>query len=255
LTSPLPQCKLGRSNAAETTVTTRDTLLQLARQDARLFQLRQQIANLPRRLQELDSQRLKLQVQLKEAEGRLQQADAGCRKLENEVTEYRQRKAKSESRLALLTSTEQYQALLKEIQSHTEKIDGLESQILEAMERSEQSERALAGERTRVQQAVEALDAQQRSLESDLAAARAVLPTEGEKREMYLAEIESPTRTVYDRILKAKGDAGLALVAGQSCGICKAVQPPQVLQMLRQGTTTKACQMCGRLLVWDGDGA
>jgi predicted nucleic acid-binding Zn-ribbon protein len=232
-------------------VTTRDILLHLARQDARLYQLRQQIANLPRRLQELGNERLKLQVQLKEAEGRLSQAEGGRRKLETEATEYRQRKAKSESRLASLTSTEQYQALQKEIQSHSEKIDGLESQILEAMERSEQVERALAGERTRVEQAMEALDAQQRSLESDLAAARADLPGAEAARQRFLAEVDPQTRQLYDRILKSKGDAALALVTGQSCGICKAVQPPQVLQVLRQGVTTRACQMCGRLLVWD----
>jgi uncharacterized protein len=232
-------------------LTSRDTLLQLARQDARLYQLRQQIANLPRRLQELGNERLKLQVLLKEAEGRLQQAEAGRRKLETEAAEYRQRKAKSESRLASLTSTEQYQALQKEILLHSEKIDALESQILEAMERCEQVERALAGERTRVQQAVEALDAQQRSLESDLTAAHADLPAASEQRQTFLEQVEPKTRLLYDRILKAKGDAALALVAGQSCGICKAVQPPQVLQMLRQGVTTQACQMCGRLLVWD----
>ena len=236
-------------------MTTRDTFLQLARQDARLYQLRQQIANLPRRLQGLAKERLRLQTQLQEAEGRLQQADTGRRKLETELAEYRQRKAKSESRLASLTSTEQYQALVKEIQSHSDKIDGLESQILEAMERSEQSEQALAGERTRVQQAMAALDAQLGGLERDLATARADLPSVDGARQALLAQVEPPTRLLYERILKSKGDAALALVVGQSCGICQAVQPPQILQLLRQGTTSRACQMCGRLLVWDGDGA
>lgn len=236
-------------------MTSRDILLQLARQDARLYQLRQQVANLPRRLQELAAERLRWQGQRAEAEGRLQQAEAGRRKLENELLASRQRKAKSESRLSSLTSTEQYQALQREIQSHSEKIDTLESQVLEAMERSEQVERALAGERTRVQQALEALDAQQRAIEHDLGTARTDLPAAGETRQRLLEQVEQPARSMYERILKAKGDAGLSLVIAQSCGICKAVQPPQVVQVLRQGTELRACQMCGRLLVWDGDGA
>ena len=47
----------------------------------------------------------------------------------------------------------------------------------------------------------------------------------------------------------------LALVTGPNCGICKAVQPPQVMQQLRQGTAMQSCQMCGRILVWDPQSA
>jgi predicted nucleic acid-binding Zn-ribbon protein len=235
-------------------VTAVPILVELARRDARLYGLRQQIANLPRRIQDLGAQRAKLELQFREVEGRLQQSESARRKLEGELTEYRQRKAKSESRLATLTSTEQYQALVKEIATHAAHIDELESQILEAMDRSEQVQRQVDAERVRVQQAVGVLEEQQRSLQADLEAARASLPEDSRARDGFLAQVDAPTRAAYDRILRAKGDAALALVAGQSCGICKAVQPPQVLQALRQGGgATRTCQMCGRILVWDGE--
>lgn len=228
-------------------------LVELARRDARLYGLRQQITNFPRRIQELSAQRSKLELQLREAEGRLQQSESARRKLEGELTEYRQRKAKSESRLASLTSTEQYQALVKEIAGHAARIDELESQILEAMDRSEQVQRQVDAERVRVQQAVGVIEEQQHALQVDLEAAKVNLPEESRARDAFLSQVDAPTRTLYDRILRAKGDAALALVTGQSCGICKAVQPPQVLQVLRQGEgLTRTCQMCGRILVWDG---
>lgn len=227
----------------------------LARQDARLYQIRQQIANLPKRIKDLGTERTRLEVLRREAEGRSSQAEAGRRKLEAELAEFRQRKAKSESRLATLTSTEQYQAVVKEIATHGEKIDALESQVLEAMERSEESQRALVAESARVRQALDALEAQERAMQADLEAARSSLPEETRRRETLLGEVDGPTRAAYDRILRAKGDAALSLVTGVSCGICKGVQPPQVLQVLRQGTGLNTCQMCGRILVWDPEAA
>ena len=108
-------------------------LVDLARHDARLYQLKQQIVALPRRLADLDQERLRLERQLREAEARWEQAEAARRKLELELSEFRDKRAKSEARLATLTSTEQYQALVKEMAIQSERIDALESSILEAM--------------------------------------------------------------------------------------------------------------------------
>src|SRR5262245_31853788 len=154
-------------------------------------------------MQELTGDRNKLELQQKEAEGRLQQAESGRRKLENELNEYKQRRTKSESRLATLTSTEQYQALVKEIATHGEKITALEDQILAAMERTEESQRSFEAEKVRVRQAVDAIDAQQRTLQADLEAARKSMPEETRQREAALEHVDARLRTLYDRILKA----------------------------------------------------
>ena len=236
-------------------MTANQVLVELAREDARLFQIKQQIANLPRRLQELARERARFEIQGKEAEGRLQQAESARRKLETELADTRARKAKSEARLASITSTDQYQAVSKEIATLSEKIDALESQVLEALERGEESLRQRDTERARVEQAIEGVAAQSRQLEGDLASARAQLEEQTRRRERALEGIPAPARMLYDRIFKAKGDAALSLVSGQSCGICKAVQPPQLMQQLRQSTSILTCQMCGRILVWDPQGS
>jgi predicted nucleic acid-binding Zn-ribbon protein len=236
-------------------VTANQTLVELAREDARLFQIKQQIANLPRRLQELARERARFEIQAKEADGRLQQAESARRKLETDLGDTRARKAKSEARLASITSTEQYQAVSKEIATLGERIDTLESQVLEALERGEEAQRQRDAEHARVAQAIEGVAAQARQLEADLAAARGQLEDQTRRRERALEGIPAVTRAVYDRIFKAKGDAAVALVSGQNCGICKAVQPPHVMQQLRLGTGMQTCQMCGRILVWDAQNA
>ncbi len=227
------------------------TLLELAREDARLFQIKQLLANLPRRIQELGKERVILELQAREAEGRWQNAESARRKLENDLSDARAKKAKSESRLGAITSTDQYQALTKEIITMGERIDALESQVLEAIERSEAVERQRDAEKARVDQGTAALDAHRQGLEADLVRAGANLDEQTRKREAALVTMAGPLRSIYDRILKSKGDAALAIVSGQACGICKGVQPPHVVQQLRAASGIHHCQMCGRILVWD----
>jgi predicted nucleic acid-binding Zn-ribbon protein len=236
-------------------LTSNQLLVDLARSDARLFQLKQQITALPRRLLELDRERAHLARQQREAEARWEQVESARRKLESELAEFRAKRSKSEARLAALTSTEQYLAVQKEIATHAERIDALESSILEALERSEEMRRQRDAEAARVAQELHGLEAQQAQLRADLAAAQGCIPAETAQRDAAVAAIDAPTRVLYERILRAKGDAAVALLHGTNCGICKGVQPPQIVALLRQGRGSHSCQMCGRILVWDPESA
>ena len=60
-------------------------LVVLAREDARLFQLKQQIAALPRRIAELDAERARVLRQMAEADARCDQAESARRRLEMDL--------------------------------------------------------------------------------------------------------------------------------------------------------------------------
>ena len=230
-------------------------LVELAREDARLFQIKQQIAALPRRISELGAEGARVERQIAEAEARWDQAESARRRLETDLAEFRAKRAKSEGRLGTLTSTEQYQALVKEMTTQSEKIDALEVSILEAMERSDEARKQRDLERARLGETLQGLRSQQEGLQRDLAAAQAGLVEQGARRDAAATRVDGPTRVLYERILKAKKDAAIGLLAGSSCGICKGVQTPQVLQLLHQNKGVQACQMCGRILVWDPESA
>lgn len=236
-------------------MTDRTILADLARRDARLFALKQQIQNIPRRIAELEAELKRLEGEGRDAGARVDQAEAARRKLENELQEVRQRRTKSEGRLATLTSTEQYQAVVKEIAGHGERIDALESAVLEAMERAEDAAVRRDAEVARVEQGIQVARGQVTAYQADLDAARTEMPLATAERDAVVQTLDAPTRGLYERVLGVRRDAGLALVHSSTCGICKAVQPPQVLQLLRSETGIQTCQMCGRILVWDGAAA
>ena len=233
-------------------MTDRRILADLARRDARLFALKQQIQNIPRRIAELEAEVKRLEGEGRDAGARVDQAEAARRKLENELQEVRQRRTKSEGRLATLTSTEQYQAVVKEIAGHGERIDVLESAVLEAMERAEEAASRRDTEVARVEQGLQVARGQISAYAADLDAARTEMPLATAERDAVVQTLDAPTRGLYERVLGVRRDAGLALVHSSTCGICKAVQPPQILQLLRSETGIQTCQMCGRILVWDG---
>ena len=227
-------------------------LIELAREDALLFQMRQQVGTLPTRIAGLDDDKKRIEQQILDAEALYEKAEKERRKLETELQDVKSRRAKSEARQSALTSTDQYNALMKEIQQQDARIDQLESSVLDAMERSEQAAKRRDGEIRRFNDELQRIGSLQEQLRRDLETARAGIEEQSKKRDAAVSRIEPRTRSLYERVLRAKGDAAIALVQDRTCGICNALQPPQVIQILRGNSPTlQQCQVCGRILVWD----
>lgn len=227
-------------------------LVELAREEARLYQLKQQVASLPRRLQELEASQRGVQRQREEAQAIHQKTERERRKLEVELQETQQKRTKAEQRQSSITNTQQYQASVREIESLTSRVGTLESAVLEAIERSDEAAKRRDAEMIRLDAEGQRLEALQQQLQSDLESARAKLGPQSALRDAAVNHLDARTRALYERVLKAKGDAGIALVTDRKCGICSALQPPQFIQMLRgDDPPLQACQICGRILVWD----
>ena len=225
--------------------------IELAREDAKLFQLKQKIAAIPGRIVALEGEGARVESDLLDTEAIYEKMQREHRKLENALAEARQRRIKSEARQSVITSTDAYQALVREIQQLDARIDELESHILESMERlddaGEQRDRTVARLNDELTRQMTLGD----QLEKDLAAARSSVDEQSKRRNDAVEHIDAGTRRLYERVLKAKGDAAIALVTASSCGICNGTQPPQIIQELRADTGLKTCQYCGRILVWD----
>lgn len=227
-------------------------LVELAREDALLFQMRQQVAALPQRIAGLDEDKDRLERQLADVEAVFQKIAKELRKLELELEEVKQRRAKSAARESALTSLGQVEALKREMQQQDVRIDELESLLLEAMDRAEQASKRRDGETRRLRDELQRLDALQDQLRRDLEKARAGMENQSKKRDAAVNRVDPRTRSLYERVLRAKGDAAIALVRDRTCGICNALQPPQVIQILRgPSSALQQCQVCGRILVFD----
>lgn len=148
----------------------------------------------------------------------------------------------------------EYQALLEEIAAAGAAKDVLEIEILEGLEKLDgyqakikEAEAALA----RVRQEGEKI---QRGVQEE----EPVLRADTARVETELRECESALpgefREAYHRVVRAKGEDGLAPVNGEFCGGCNQHIPLNMVNSLMLSRPI-FCKSCGRLLYIPDDGA
>ena len=120
-----------------------------------------------------------------------------------------------------------------EILDRLEKIDELQKQVHDA-------EHKLAKVREELQHAEERVAKEQTSLHDDLARV---------KDQLKHAEAALPPdfKSEYERIIKARGEASLAVVEGESCGGCNTMLTPQIMNQLYLSKPI-FCKSCGCML-------
>ena len=120
-----------------------------------------------------------------------------------------------------------------EILDRLEKIDELQKQVHDV-------EHKLARVREELQHAEERVAKEQTSLHADLARI---------KDQLKHAEAALPPefKIEYERIIKARGEASLAAVEGESCGGCNTMLTPQIMNQLFLSKPI-FCKVCGCML-------
>jgi predicted nucleic acid-binding Zn-ribbon protein len=120
-----------------------------------------------------------------------------------------------------------------EILDRLEKLDGLQQQV-------EQAVNKLNRAREELQHAEERVAREQTMLQDELARVKA---------ELKHAEVALPPdfKSEYERIVKARGEAGLAPVEGESCGGCNTMLTTQIMNQLYLSKPI-FCKCCGCML-------
>lgn len=216
----------------------------------------QTIAGLTSRIDAIPTEIKLIQDQLneflhayEERKNRLAANQKERRDMDAEVQAIRTKIAKHKDQLYELKSNEQYKAMLHEIEGEETKIRGIEDRILEEMSEAEQLEKyvhdaaaRLDSERARVAAEIQQLDTERATDES----------TRGdlqERRRGYAGALSAATLQLYERALKARGTAVVAVIDA-SCGGCHVKLRPQFYNEIRSLDALRTCESCGRILYY-----
>ena len=71
-----------------------------------------------------------------------------------------------------------------------------------------------------------------------------------EEKEKTLPLLTDRVRARYERILKGKGDSGVANLIGNVCQGCFSRVPPQQAHEVRRNDAIRTCEACGRILIY-----
>ncbi|HET9492222.1 MAG TPA: C4-type zinc ribbon domain-containing protein [Methylomirabilota bacterium] len=228
------------------------TLVRLQDYDTRIASLESEAARLPREIQALQSALSEARSAVEALRGRLEASRKELRARERDLDDIGVKRAKSEAKLYEVKTNVEYSAVLVEIESIKTQKAKTEEEILALMERQE----SLAGEIREAEARYASREEQARRDETGIRQRLAAVEQqlEGVRAERATLAREVPRNVLadYERILKARGGLGVAVVTGTSpwCGGCRVAIRPQAIQELRSGQALLHCESCGRFLYW-----
>ncbi len=227
------------------------TLIHLQEYDTRIAALETEAARLPRQIEAIQASVAEARKAVETARSRLDAARKELRAREKDLDDIAVKRGKSESRLYEVKTNVEYTAVLAEIETIKAQKAQAEEEILALMERQE----ALAAE---IREAEARLKTREEQARRDEAAVREKLAAVEQELEAVRGERASVARELprtilgdYERLLKARGNLGIAPVLPPGiCGGCRVAVRPQAVQEIRTGALLH-CESCGRFLYWN----
>jgi len=236
--SPVPV--MSSAVVTETLRTLHRILRQLADLRGRIAAGPRQVAAHAARLEAAEAAKTGVQDDVKKAKVAADQKQLQLKSAEAKIHDL-------EAKLNACKTNREYQTLTEQIAADRMATKVLEDEILEALDRIDAVRKTLPATET----AVEAARTQLAQTKSRVASEATSLEGEVQRLSVELesAERELPAdaRILYDRIVKQKGDEGLAPLDGESCGGCFHQVTGNMHSNLLMGRVV-VCRTCGRLL-------
>ena len=190
------------------------------------------------------------EIKLEGARNDLQAMQARHRELEGEVAGLAVKQKSNETRQMSIKSDQEYAALAKEAGFLAGRINELEDETLELLDRIEKRE-------------VEISDLALVVTEESAAYGRLAAETEKAQQNSHdlLAELTARRGKViaalppvqlqqYDEIAKARGGRAVTAAAAGLCLACRLGFPPQIFNELQRNEKILTCPNCGRIIFW-----
>lgn len=223
-------------------------LIELQRLDDSIRALEAEVASLPRKIAQIESQ-LKTHIQQVELDKHaLAENQKSRRRREGEIAAARDKISHFKDQSLMVKTNEQYKALLHEIEHQESQIRQIEDQILGEMIESESldtklrdAEAKLAAERQQAQGEIAAAEQQKREDEQKLAQVRS-------ERSRIQSRIAVEIYETYERIAKGRKGEAVVPVTDGTCGACHVHLRPQVLSEVMSSEQVQTCESCGRIL-------
>jgi predicted nucleic acid-binding Zn-ribbon protein len=225
-----------------------DNLIELQRLDSEIRKIQSLLDSIPSRAEAIERQIEASAQTLGQAREKLAHNQKRRRELEGEVKDIKAQITKYKLQLNQVKTNREYQALLKEIDDHQQKIDKLEEDIITELLNADRIEIDIQAAVTKDSQEKIRL----RQERDDVAREKSRLEEEiknlAETKEKLLPLIPRDQVALYLRIFDKKGGLALSPVTDDFCTLCHMRIRPQMLSELEEKNQLLLCENCGRIL-------
>lgn len=228
-----------------------ERLVNLQATDEKIVSFQREEAKIPEELQKREQSIETLDKQREQIEAELKLFEDQVSELDRQLEEARESTRRFQTRLLVVKTQREYQAVQREGDTARKKKDDLESELKEIKEEKKAVEESLkelentiAGERAELKEATKSSQSRLKSLKEE----REDLE---KTREVEAGLIEPDLLARYQKVFNRYRGQGVVKVAGGVCYGCFMTVPPQLYnQVLAQGTVHQ-CPNCGRIIYVD----
>jgi predicted nucleic acid-binding Zn-ribbon protein len=230
-------------------------LILLQEIDVEIKRLKDEIAMLPLRRQELErdfSGSVKEYFDLKE---QLETASDERRRFESELEIEQEKHQKFKNDLMKATNEREYTTAVREIDVARKTVSSLETEILKLMEKTEKLEARIKERTPEIESRRVEVDRQLADWSAASVANQQNLDELLARRLPALEALSPSARATYERLSKMRSGFALAEARDYSCQACRMKIRPQVFNDIRRGETIITCESCGRILYFKVESA
>ncbi|HET7747122.1 MAG TPA: C4-type zinc ribbon domain-containing protein [Vicinamibacteria bacterium] len=227
-----------------------EKLIRLQGLDNEIRRVEAELAEAPRRKNDLEARLAAERQRLDAARSGLEQCQRNRRRLEGELNDLEARRSRYKGQLMEVKTNKEYTAMLHEIEGVEREIRGREDLILGEMEKAEgltvevrREEELFRREETRHDEEGRALQASVKALEEALQRQRA-------ERTALAAEIPADLLELFARVAKFRGTAVAEAREGR-CEACHLRLRPQMFVDVKRNDAVTQCPQCSRILYFE----
>lgn len=157
---------------------------------------------------------------------------------------------KSDAKLRQVKTNKEYQSTLREIDELKRKNSALEDELLELLDKIENTETDLAEREKRAKQRRNEIVAQQNSVKEEAAEKQTALTALETERDEITTAIPKALMAQVEDIKLLRGRPVVSAVSASICSGCHMNIPAQLYNELQRSDSIKRCPMCQRIIYW-----
>ena len=226
-------------------------LIELQHAESAIADARARIAGHPQRLAAADAKLNDAKSAVEAVRQRQKENQEARRELEKNAAVYQGRLTKFKEQLSAVKTNREYQAMQHEIAAAQTELGAAEEKVLERMLEAD----GLAGElkeaEARLVRDQKDVDADKRTLTSDLAAAEADLAQATTRRDAIVSAAPTALIDLFHQVAQKRKGVALGTATREGlCSVCHVRLRPPVFQKIRQNDSIVQCEVCQRILYY-----
>ena len=222
-------------------------LLELQKIDVRVNEVRTSMKALPEKLEPAKRDLAKLEGMLAEEKKQLEDAEKFRRDQEEMIKGEEDALKKAKFKVQAAKNTKDFAAASREVDNKRRSINEREEEVLKIIEALDKTRAQVTAHEADVERLRAQVAEEEQKIQSQLAELRTEAESHSTGRPALVARIEPKLKARYEHILRSRGYAVAAVIAG-TCQGCRMKIPPQLNNILARFQTIEQCPRCQRLL-------